>query len=125
MKIKKGVSRSQRLKTQTPISRQTISIRKILCTHTEGICIFIKFIVQAQKGYSIPCTSIFRILISNYSLALSLYHNEAIFSIVLAIFRLQLFCKLFGHIIYGNIKTRYNVFRKCTNDVFGEYDFMV
>ena len=28
-------------------------------------------------------------------------------------------------IIYGNIKTRYNVFRKYTNDVFGEYDFMV
>ena len=28
-------------------------------------------------------------------------------------------------IIYGNIKTRYNVFRKYVNDVFGEYDFMV
>ena len=38
---------------------------------------------------------------------------------------LQLFRKLFRHIIYGNIKTRYNVFRKYANDVFGEYDFMV
>ena len=37
----------------------------------------------------------------------------------------QLFRKLFRHIIYGNIKTRYNVFRKYANDVFGEYDFMV
>ena len=37
----------------------------------------------------------------------------------------QLFRKLFRHIIYGNIKTRYNVFRKYVNDVFGEYDFMV
>ena len=33
--------------------------------------------------------------------------------------------KLFSHIIYGDIKTRYNVFRKYANDVFGEYDFMV
>ena len=32
--------------------------------------------------------------------------------------RLQLFRKLFNHIIYGNIKTRYNVFRKYANDVF-------
>ena len=38
---------------------------------------------------------------------------------------MQLFRKLFDHIIYGNIKTRYNVFRKYANDVFGEYDFMV
>ena len=45
---------------------------------------------------------------------------EAIFSIVLAIFRLQLFRKLFGHIIYGDIKTRYNVFRKIEYDVLGE-----
>jgi hypothetical protein len=30
---------------------------------------------------------------------------------------LQLFRKLFGHIIYGDIKTRYNVFRKYANDV--------
>ena len=37
----------------------------------------------------------------------------------------QPFRKLSSHIIYGNIKTRYNVFRKCANDVFGEYDFMV
>ena len=37
----------------------------------------------------------------------------------------QLFRKLFGHIIYGNIKTRYNVFRKIEYDVFGEYDFVV
>ena len=43
----------------------------------------------------------------------------------MAIFRSQLFRKLFRHIIYGNIKTRYNVFRKYANDVFGEYDFMV
>ena len=43
----------------------------------------------------------------------------------MTIFRLQLFRKLFRHIIYGNIKTRYNVFRKYANDVFGEYDFMV
>ncbi len=50
---------------------------------------------------------------------------QAFFSIVMAIFRLQLFRKLFDHIIYGNIKTRYNVFRKYANDVFGEYDFMV
>ena len=47
------------------------------------------------------------------------------FSRVLEIFRLQHFRKLFRHIIYGNIKTRYNVFRKYANDVFGEYDFMV
>ena len=39
--------------------------------------------------------------------------------------RSQLFRKLFRHIIYGNIKTRYNVFRKYANDVFGECDFMV
>ena len=38
---------------------------------------------------------------------------------------LQLFRKLSRHIIYGNIKTRYNVFRKYANDVFDEYDFMV
>ena len=37
----------------------------------------------------------------------------------------QPFCKLFDHIIYGDIKTRYNVFRKYANDVFGEYDFVV
>ena len=37
----------------------------------------------------------------------------------------QLFRKLFNHIVYGDIKTRYNVFRKYANDVFGEYDFMV
>ena len=37
----------------------------------------------------------------------------------------QLFRKLFSHIIYGNIKTRYNVFRKCANDAFVAYDFMV
>ena len=43
----------------------------------------------------------------------------------MAIFRLRLFRKLFGHIIYGNIKTRYNVFRKYANDVFGAYDFTV
>ena len=36
---------------------------------------------------------------------------------------MQHFRKLFSHIIYGNIKTRYNVFRKYANDVFGEYDF--
>ena len=47
------------------------------------------------------------------------------FSIVMAIFRLQPFRKLFSHIIYGSIKTRYNVFRKYANDVFGEYDFVV
>ena len=35
------------------------------------------------------------------------------------IFGTQLFPKLFRHIIYGNIKTRYNVFRKYANDVFG------
>ena len=33
--------------------------------------------------------------------------------------RLQPFCKLFSHIIYGDIKTRYNVFRKTEYDVFG------
>jgi len=33
---------------------------------------------------------------------------------------MQLFRKLFDHIIYGNIKTRYNVFRKTEYDVFGE-----
>ena len=38
---------------------------------------------------------------------------------------MQHFRKLFEHIIYGNIKTRYNVFRKYANDVFVEYDFMV
>ena len=38
---------------------------------------------------------------------------------------MQLFRKLFRHIICGNIKTRYNVFRKYANDVFDEYDFMV
>ena len=43
----------------------------------------------------------------------------------MTIFRLQLFRKLFNHIIYGNIKTRYNVFRKYANDVFDECDFMV
>ena len=43
----------------------------------------------------------------------------------MTIFRLQLFCKLFSHIIYGNIKTRYNVFKKIEYDVFGAYDFMV
>ena len=43
----------------------------------------------------------------------------------MAKFRLQLFRKLFRHIIYGNIKTRYNVFRKTEYDVFGEYDFVV
>ena len=43
----------------------------------------------------------------------------------MAILGLQLFRKLFSHIIYGDIKTRYNVFRKYANDVFGEYDFMV
>ena len=32
---------------------------------------------------------------------------------------LQPFCKLFDHIIYGDIKTRYNVFRKIEYDVFG------
>ena len=36
----------------------------------------------------------------------------------------QLFRKLFNHIVYGDIKTRYNVFRKYANDVFSEYDFM-
>jgi len=35
----------------------------------------------------------------------------------------QPFRKLFSHIIYGDIKTRYNVFRKIEYDVFGEYDF--
>ena len=34
----------------------------------------------------------------------------------MAIFRSQLFRKLFIHIIYGNIKTRYNVFGKYAND---------
>ena len=43
----------------------------------------------------------------------------------MAIFRSQISCKLFRHIIYRNIKTRYNVFRKYANDVFDEYDFMV
>ncbi len=43
----------------------------------------------------------------------------------MAIFRVQLFRKLFRHIIYGNIKTRYNVFRKYANDVFGECDFTI
>ena len=38
---------------------------------------------------------------------------------------MQLFRKLFRHIIYGNIKMRYNVFRKYANDVFGECDFMI
>ncbi|MBO7310346.1 MAG: hypothetical protein J6U86_03010 [Clostridia bacterium] len=38
---------------------------------------------------------------------------------------MQPFRKLFRHIVYGDIKTRYNVFRKYANDVFGEYDFMV
>ena len=37
----------------------------------------------------------------------------------------QHFRKLFRHIICGNIKMRYNVFRKYANDVFSEYDFMV
>ena len=37
---------------------------------------------------------------------------------------MQLFRKLFDHIIYGDIKMRYNVFRKYANDVFGECDFM-
>ena len=41
------------------------------------------------------------------------------------IYLLRLFRKLFDHIIYGDIKTRYNVFRKYANDVFGEYDFVV
>ena len=43
----------------------------------------------------------------------------------LTIVKTQPFRKLFDHIIYGDIKTRYNVFRKYANDVFGEYDFMV
>ena len=43
----------------------------------------------------------------------------------MAKFQLQLFRKLTRHIIYGNIKTRYNVFRKYANDVFGECDFTV
>ena len=43
----------------------------------------------------------------------------------MAIFRLQLFRKLFGHTVYGNNKTRYNVFRKYANDVSVAYDFMV
>ena len=34
----------------------------------------------------------------------------------MAIFRLQLFRKLTSRIIYGNIKTRYNVFKKYAND---------
>ena len=38
---------------------------------------------------------------------------------------MQLFRKLSRHIIYGNIETRYNVFRKYANDVFSEYDFML
>ena len=50
-------------------------------------------------------------------MALSLYHNEDIFAIVMTIFRLQHFRKLFNHIVYGDIKTRYNVFRKYANDV--------
>ena len=37
----------------------------------------------------------------------------------MVIFRLQRFRKLSRHLIYGNIKTRYNVFRKYANDVFG------
>ena len=37
----------------------------------------------------------------------------------------QHFRKLIDHIIYGNIKTRYNVFRKYANDVFVECDFTV
>ena len=43
----------------------------------------------------------------------------------MVMFRSQLFRKLFSYIIYGNIKTRYNVFRKYENDVFGAYDFTV
>ena len=35
----------------------------------------------------------------------------------------QLFRKLSRHIIYGNIKTRYNAFSKTENDVFNEIDF--
>ena len=31
---------------------------------------------------------------------------------------LQPFRKLSRHIVYGNIKTQYNVFRKYANDVF-------
>ena len=31
----------------------------------------------------------------------------------------QHFRKLFSHIIYGDVKTRYNVFRKIEYDVFG------
>ena len=42
----------------------------------------------------------------------------------MAIFRLQPFRKLSTHIIYGNIKTLYNVFRKYANDVFGAKDFV-
>ena len=42
----------------------------------------------------------------------------------MGILKLQLLCKLFDHIIYGNIKTRYNVFRKYANDVFDECDFV-
>ena len=33
---------------------------------------------------------------------------------------LQPFRKLFDHIIYGDVKTRYNVFRKIEYDVFDE-----
>ena len=41
-------------------------------------------------------------------MALILYHNEGIFSIVLVIFILQLFRKLLNHVIYKHIRTRYN-----------------
>ena len=62
--------------------------------------------------------------INHYNYTVQLRVNaryiKDIFSKVMAIFRLRLFRKLFEHIIYGNIKTRYNVFRKYANDVFGE-----
>ncbi len=38
----------------------------------------------------------------------------------LTIVKTQPFRKLFDHIIYGDIKMRYNVFRKTEYDVFGE-----
>ena len=78
--IKKCGHRSNRTKNANSDSRQTISIRKTLCTCVDGICIFIKFKTQAEKGYSIPFMVVFFVFVCNYSLALSVYHKFGDFS---------------------------------------------